>query len=525
MARTVTCIPATIDRLMHTPTASIKKRRTAGYARVSTDSDEQFSSYEAQIDYYTKFIGQHPEWEFVKVYTDEGISGLNTRNREGFNEMIADALSGRIDLIVTKSVSRFARNTVDSLTTIRSLKDKGVEVFFEKENIWTFDGKGELLLTIMSSLAQEESRSISENVTWGQRKRFSDGKFSVGYSRFLGYEKGDGDQPLKIVPEQAETVRVIYKLFLEGRTTQGICNYLMANGIPSPSGKERWRSSTIMSILSNEKYRGDALLQKTYTADFLKKELRQNTGEVPQFLVEGSHEAIISPEEWDAVQDEIVRRKGLGRAYTDKAFHSKLICGDCGGFYGRKVWHSTDKYRCEIFRCNRKFDDGHICSTPTLTEAEIQNRFLSAYNTFMADRDAVIKDCELLRKALCDTAALQRDADAAGDEMAIAAGLMREHIRKNAEVGQDRDDYAMETGRIEQRYNTALERRDALIAQIEERKRKSRSIGAFIAALKTQPLVVDEWSERLWITVIDTATVMPNGRIVFRFKDGSEVSV
>lgn len=188
------------------------------------------------------------------------------------------------------------------------------------------------------------------------------------------------------------------------------------------------------------------------------------------------------------------------------------------------MWHSTDKYRCEIFRCNRKFDDGHICSTPTLTETEIQSRFLAAYNTFMADRDKVVKDCELLRKALCDTASLQREADAAEDEMAVASGLMREHVKKNATVGQDQNDYAMETGRIEQRYNAALERRDALAQQIEERKRKSRSIGAFIAALKTQPLVIDEWSERLWITVLDTATVMLNGRIVFRFKDGSKVN-
>ena len=170
-ARSVTVIPPTINPLTHLSKVAVQKRRVAGYARVSTDSDEQFTSYEAQVDYYTQYIKRNPEWEFVKVYTDEGISGTNTKHRIGFNEMIADAMSGKIDLIVTKSVSRFARNTVDSLVTIRKLKEKGVEVYFEKENIYTFDGKGELLLTIMSSLAQEESRSISENVTWGQRKR------------------------------------------------------------------------------------------------------------------------------------------------------------------------------------------------------------------------------------------------------------------------------------------------------------------------------------------------------------------
>ena len=204
-ARSVTVIPPTINPLTHLSKVAVQKRRVAGYARVSTDSDEQFTSYEAQVDYYTQYIKRNPEWEFVKVYTDEGISGTNTKHRIGFNEMIADAMSGKIDLIVTKSVSRFARNTVDSLVTIRKLKEKGVEVYFEKENIYTFDGKGELLLTIMSSLAQEESRSISENVTWGQRKRFADGKVNLPYKQFLGYRKGADGFP-EVVPEEAIVV-------------------------------------------------------------------------------------------------------------------------------------------------------------------------------------------------------------------------------------------------------------------------------------------------------------------------------
>jgi site-specific DNA recombinase len=295
--RKVTTIPATKNKFTALPTNALTKRRVAGYARVSTDSDEQLTSYEAQVNYYTDYIKSRADWEFVKVYTDEGISALGTKHRDGFKKMVADALAGKIDLIITKSVSRFARNTVDSLVTIRKLKEKGVECFFEKENIYTFDGKGELLLTIMSSLAQEESRSISENVTWGQRKRFSDGKVSVGYSNFLGFEKGENDT-LKVVPEEAETVRIIYKLFLEGKTTQGIANYLMEHGVLSPARKQKWQASTISSILTNEKYKGDALLQKRFTVDFLTKELRENNGEVPQYYVEGSHEAIISPEEF-----------------------------------------------------------------------------------------------------------------------------------------------------------------------------------------------------------------------------------
>ncbi len=257
----ITKIDATINPLTHLPQIGIAKRKTAAYARVSTDSDEQFTSYEAQVDYYTKMINNNPQWDFVKVYTDEGISGLSTKKRDGFNEMIKDALSGKIDLIITKSVSRFARNTVDSLVTIRKLKDKGCECYFEKENIFTFDGKGELLISIMSSLAQEESRSISENVTWGKRKQFADGKISLPYSSFLGYEKGEDGKPV-VNESEAETVREIYRQFMLGKSVTAICRNLTKNGLKTPGGKDKWRESTVYSILRNEKYKGDALLQK-----------------------------------------------------------------------------------------------------------------------------------------------------------------------------------------------------------------------------------------------------------------------
>jgi site-specific DNA recombinase len=432
-------------------------------------------------------------------------------------------MNGKIDLIVTKSVSRFARNTVDSLVTIRKLKEKGVECYFEKENIYTFDGKGELLLTIMSSLAQEESRSISENVTWGQRKRFADGKVSVAYSHFLGFDKGEKDT-LKVVPEQAETVRLIYKLFLEGRTTQGIANYLMQQGILSPAGKTVWRSSTVASILTNEKYKGDALLQKRFTADFLTKDLRPNRGEVPQYYVEGAHEAIIAQEEFEAVQDEMTRRKELGRAFSDKAFHSKIICGDCGGFYGRKVWHSTDEYKCVIFQCNRKFKNEDKCQTPKLTEDDIKQRFLAAYNELMGNRDAVLADCEMIRQTLCDTTQLDIDMRREQDEMTVASELMKAHIKTNASVAQSQESYALEAGRIEERYNTALEHYTALEAERDKQVRKSKELVTFIAMLKKQPLVVAELNERLWITLLDTAIVQRDGRIVFRFKSGKDIT-
>ncbi|WP_210388991.1 recombinase family protein [Olsenella sp. HMSC062G07] len=234
----VTAIPATLKRYTSSPIGSKEKRKVAGYARVSTDKDDQFTSYEAQIDYYTNYIKQHSDWEFVKVYTDEGITGTSTKRREGFKSMVADALDGKIDLIVTKSVNRFARNTIDSLTTIRELKENGTEVYFEKENIWTFDSKGELLITIMSSLAQEESRSISENCTWGQRKWFADGKVTVPFSHFLGYDRGE-DGNLVVNEQEAVTVKRIYALFLKGMTPYGIAKKLMEEGRKAPAGGYR----------------------------------------------------------------------------------------------------------------------------------------------------------------------------------------------------------------------------------------------------------------------------------------------
>lgn len=450
----VTMIPATINSPAHLPSITAQKRRVAGYARVSTDSDEQFTSYEAQIDYYTDYIHSKPEWDFVKVYTDEGISGCNTRHREGFKEMIADALAGKIDLIVTKSVSRFARNTVDSLTTIRKLKDHGVECYFEKENIWTFDGKGELLITIMSSLAREESRSISENITWGQRKSFSDGKVHLPYKRFLGYEKGEDGRPA-IVESEAAIVRLIYRLFLEGKTQAGICKYLEDMGIQSPGGKAKWSKTTVTNILQNEKYKGDALLQKKFTVDFLEKKMKTNEGEVPQYYVTGSHTAIIAPDEWEQVQAEFARRKALGKAYSGKSILSaKLVCEECGAFFGPKVWHSTDEYRRTIWQCNGKFENH--CNTPTVTAETVQQLFIKAYNLMMQDRVQIIKQCEAWRARLMDFGTLDADIERQLEETQVVAELVKAAVKENASTAQSQEAYLKKYEALTERYETAV---------------------------------------------------------------------
>ena len=389
IAPRVTVLPATRNRFTTAPIASVQKRRVAAYARVSTDSDEQLTSYEAQVDYYTHYIKERPDWTFAGMYADEGISGTNTKRREGFNQMITDALAGKIDLIVTKSVSRFARNTVDSLTTVRKLKEKGVEVYFQKENIYTLDSKGELLITIMSSLAQEESRSISENVTWGCRKRFADGKVSMPYKNFLGYRKGEDGQP-EIVPEEAETILLIYNRFLAGDSLKGIAKLLEEKGIKSPTGKAEWQFSTIQSILSNEKYKGDAIINKTYITDCISKKVRVNNGERPKYYVENSHPAIIDSSTFGRVQEELARRSGKRKisrkAKTEQGKYSSkyaltelLVCGECKSAYRRCTWTASGKKKI-VWRCiNRiEYAKKYCHNSPSVEESVLQRAVMAA---------------------------------------------------------------------------------------------------------------------------------------------------
>jgi len=337
----------------------------AAYARVSTDHEDQETSLNAQVDYYSRKIKSHPGWKMVQVYVDNGISGLSMNRREGFNRMIADCEDGRIDMILTKSISRFARNTVDTVATIRRLKEKGINVYFEKENIFTLDSKGEFLLTLMSSLAQEESRSISENVTWGQRKRMADGKVSVAYSRFLGYDQGPEKYTMVVNEEQAVTVRRIYLLFLQGYAPVTIANILTQEGRTTPTGGNAWNHSTVQRILSNEKYKGDALLQKEFTADFLTKKIKKNKGEVPQYYVEEDHEAIISPWLFDYVQERMADRikTETGRYSGTSMLSSKIVCGKCGAKFGPRPWHSNDKYRKIVWQCRNRWRKPNPCKT------------------------------------------------------------------------------------------------------------------------------------------------------------------
>jgi DNA invertase Pin-like site-specific DNA recombinase len=524
--RNVTVIPAKKDQPIARMTQA-PKRRTAGYARVSTDDEEQQSSYAAQVAYYTEYIQANPAWRFVTVYADEGISGTSTKKREQFNAMVDDALAGKLDLIITKSVSRFARNTVDSLQTIRKLKEIGCEVYFQKENIWTFDGKGELLLSIMSSLAQEESRSISENVTWGQRRRMEAGKVSMAYKHFLGYEKGDDGKP-KIVPEEAAVVRQIYRLFLEGKTFNAIAKTLMSQGIPSPGGKEKWGVRTIISILENEKYKGHALLQKGFTTDFLTHKTKKNEGELPQFYITDSHPAIISVETFDLVQSEIARRRGMqNRATCEHPFSGKILCGQCGSPCGPKVWHSNSPYRRTIWQCNAKYsrsDRGAKCGTPHVTEEQIKAAFVACFNALISDKEHYIAGFEELLSFIADTSALDREAAALDTERDALAERMRHMIDENARQPQDQAAYNEAYDALQMRSETAQARLLAIEGErAEAAARRARAV-RFLETLRAQEALLTEFDESLWCATMESVVVQKDGDLVVRWRDGNETA-
>ena len=490
MGKNVITIPATISRTTAVPLGEIRKRRVAAYARVSTDHEDQVSSYEAQVDYYTRYIKSRNDWEFVGVFADSGKSGVSYNGRDGFKSMIDAALNGQIDLIITKSVSRFARNTVDSLTTIRKLKEHHVECMFEKENISTFDEKCEILLTILSSLAQEESRSISENCTWGQRKRFQDGKVSVPFSRFLGYDRGDKGE-LVVNEEQAKTVRRIYGLFIKGYTTNAIARILTDDGIPTPGGKTTWHGSVVKSILTNEKFKGDGRLQKVYTVSFLTKEKRKNTGQVPQYYVEGDHEAIIDPATFDLVQAMMEQRADRKMQYAGTGVFKKQT----------------------------------QCTTPTLKEKYLKELFVRAYNEMFKDKDSIIKDFDEIKDIVFDTSKLETEQARLQVEINEIANLVENCIATNAHVAQNQDEYRKHYESLVARYDSVSSELQRVSDEIYQRRVRLKLTEHFLDELKKQKETITEFSQDLLNSTVESITVYSKEIIVKKKKNGTEIEI
>lgn len=376
--------------------------RVAAYCRVSTEQEEQQNSYQVQIAYYTDLINRKKEWTLAGIFADEGISGTQAKKRPEFLKMIRLCKKQKIDLVITKSISRFARNTVDCLEYVRQLKDLGIGVIFEKENINTMTMTSEFMIALYGSFAQAESESISKNVSWGKQKAYAEGKVAFQYSKLLGYQKGADGKP-EIVPDEAETVHLIYELFLDGLSFTRIKNALESKGKLTAMGNQIWSESNIKSILKNEKYVGDVLLQKTFTADCITKRVVKNNGERPMYLVTNHHAPIIDRDTFNRVQQELARRSSK-RKISDKttteqgkysskyALSELLICGNCGTPYRRCTWTAGDKKQI-VWRCISRLDHGKkYCSeSPTIHEDKLHRAILKAVNEYLGCGDEIAK--------------------------------------------------------------------------------------------------------------------------------------
>lgn len=516
--------------------ASKRQLRVAAYCRVSTDDEEQLTSYEAQKNYYTDKIMTNKEWTMAGIFADEGITGTSARKRPEFLRMIRQCKQGKIDIVLTKSISRFARNTVDCLNYVRALKELGIAVIFEKENMNTLEIDSEILITMLGAFAQSESESISANVRWGKRQAMKEGKAIINYKHLYGYRKGADGRP-EIIPEQAGVVRKIYDLFLSGTPIRGILEYLNANNIPNISGGSQWAKNAVNSILTNEKYCGDVLLQKTYIDDCINKKVKKNTGQLPMYLVQNHHEGIISREIFDAAQAELARRSagkspskknaptGRSRYSSKYALSDRLYCGECGTRYQRCTWRNRDGSKRIVWRCVSRVDYGskYCHDSPTLDEEPLHRAILAAINSAVKDKDSIIYNLK---------SAMEKElAPAAGQQLSLSEidnqleQLNIEFSKVLAEASESGDQAA-----YSDRFRDIMQKQTALKAQRDEIQRMLTESGKVAdhieqsrQAAETTPVAITDWDEALIRQVVESVTVETDGGIVVALKSGASI--
>ena len=531
-APNVIMIPAKAE----TPQEQEKKRhlRVAAYCRVSTDSEEQLSSYENQLAYYTEKIMKEPGWTMAGVFADEGVTGTSTCKRKEFLRMIRQCRQGKIDMILAKSVSRFARNTVDTLNFTRELRGLGIPVIFEEQNINSIYPESEFLITLHGAFAQAESESTSSRVSWGKRQAMRSGHVTMHYKNLLGYEKGPDGKP-RTVPEQAEVVRFIYDRYLAGDTAREIKAALEAKGAPTVSGKGTWMASHIRSILTNEKYCGDALLQKTFIQDCISKKVIPNTGQLPKYLVQGHHEPIVSRETFDAVQLEIARRSakagatrkstptGRGKYSGKHVLSNLLFCGECGTAYRRCVWTQRGVKR-PVWRCVSRLDYGkRFCTqSPTLDEGPLQQAILAAVNAVMLDHDTLARQL---------TAAMERElAPIPGESMSLAdmdralEELSGQFNALLAEASADPGaDYTERFRELSESTARLKEKKARLEGVYQENQAMNQRLRAVSAAMEHMTAELTEWDEGIIHQLLEKVTVLSREKIRVTFRDGREI--
>lgn len=516
--------------------ASKRQLRVAAYCRVSTDDEEQLTSYEAQKNYYTDKIMTNKEWTMAGIFADEGITGTSARKRPEFLRMIRQCKQGKIDIVLTKSISRFARNTVDCLNYVRALKELGIAVIFEKENMNTLEIDSEILITMLGAFAQSESESISANVRWGIRQAMKEGKATIQYKYLYGYRKGDDSKP-EIIPDQAEVVRKIYDLFLSGTPVRGIQEYLNANSVPNINGESKWARSAIDSILTNEKYCGDVLLQKTYIDDCINKKVKKNTGQLPMYLVQNHHEGIISRETFDAAQAELARRSagkspskknaptGRSRYSSKYALSDRLYCGECGTRYQRCTWRNRDGSKRIVWRCVSRVDYGNkYChDSPTLDEEPLHRAILAAINSAVKDKDNIVYNLK---------AAMEKElAPAAGQQLSLSEidnrleQLNTEFSKVLAEASESGDQaaYSDKFREIMQKQTALKAQRNEIQRMLAESGKAADHIDQCRQAAEVMPVAITEWDEALIRQVVESVTVETDGGIVVALKSGASI--
>lgn len=518
-AQNITAIPARRKVGTQKPEKKVQKIRVAAYCRVSTEMEEQESSYDTQVEHYTTYIQSRPEWEFAGIYADDGITGTSTAKRDSFNRMIADCNAGKIDMILTKSISRFSRNTVDCLKYTRELKALNIAVFFEKENINTLDAKGEVLMTIMAALAQQESESLSANVRLGIQFRNQQGKVQVNHNRFLGYTKNE-DGKLVIVPEEAAVVKRIYAEYMDGASFLQIKKGLEADGILNGAHNKKWHDSNIKQILTNEKYIGDALLQKTYTVSVLEKKRVANNGYAPKYYVEGSQEAIINKDVFLRVQAEIARRAniltdGKKRIYSSRyALSSIVFCGHCGDIYRRVKWNNRG-CKSTVWRCVSrvlKKSSGIDCPARTIHEEDLQAAVVTAVNDAWAHRETVLPTLKANIRAVVD--------GGFEDRLTELDKAIKEKQTELLEAGRDEEKISVLGDEI---IRLREERQQAMTeaALKHDLKKRFDELARF---LDEQTEAVTEYSDTLVRRLISKITIFDE-KITVEFKSGLTIDV
>ncbi len=531
--------PKIVREIKPTPVLQARTKnhrlRVAAYCRVSTDHEEQETSIENQITYYENLIRSKPEWEYAGVFYDDGISGTQDDNRPGFMELIRLCKKGKVDLILVKSLSRFSRNTLQCISYIRMLKERGITVRFEKEGLDTSMATSEIYFTWTSAFAQGESESLSNNVKWGIRKGFAQGKFPFPYKSMLGYRKSSDGTP-EIVPEEAEHVRLIFRLFLLGRSLRQIKEALERRDILTPKGNREWSLTTIENILRNEKYMGNVLLQKTFTPDFLTKKKKKNNGELTQYYITDNHPAIIGREDFLQTQAELTRRAGkkkvskkktksaLGKYCSKYALSERLVCGECGSMYRRVMWTRKDGKK-PMWRCINRLEFGtQYCKhSPSLPEGPLHQAILACIQKVAGNREDILQSLREVRDNLlafpdtnASTFSLQQKIDQLQQEMAALVKIMAQ--------GGDSQFYAAKLRELsEQKVKLARQLQESQQQQQEGKIRAYQEQQALIVLSNEDSLDLTEFHEDFIRRVIEQVTVLSKDRILVRFVGGFEV--